>query len=177
MIDSTARESGDARLVARLHAGDRRAWRTLYHRYFDRVFRYARATLMTQADAERATEAAFAAAARALPVYRQTPDRTVTVWLFKHAATAVAEAQQSADGENAAEPASSDEELAWALEQLPTLHRQVLALRHMARLSTPEAAAVLETTPIGARILHDHAMRTLSEALTGAGLEAGLVPC
>jgi RNA polymerase sigma-70 factor (ECF subfamily) len=185
-----AEDRDGERLVAQIQAGDQDAAAVLYARYFDRVYGYLRIALGHSAPAERATQATFTSALRALPDYAPTAECPVRVWLFKLAAESAArelpagsirvprDAEQVAR-RRAAETASDprlgalerldDHELLALFDRLPPAERQALMLRYMLGLTLPEIATVLGRTRQDATVLHHRAMVGLSDAVWPRG--------
>jgi RNA polymerase sigma-70 factor (ECF subfamily) len=71
---STCRERGGTRsdlaLVAAIREGDRRAFETLYERYFQRVFSFAYSRLRNRADAEEVAQDTFTVVFRSIDAFK-----------------------------------------------------------------------------------------------------------
>lgn len=80
-------EHDDADVARRVIAGETEAFRVLVDRYSDRLFRFCRARLGDDADAEDAVQDVFVRAFRSLRSY--DPDRSWASWLFAIAANRV----------------------------------------------------------------------------------------
>ncbi|TMK38784.1 MAG: sigma-70 family RNA polymerase sigma factor [Actinobacteria bacterium] len=171
-----------ARLVVRLQAGEKDLFGQLYMRYFDRVYAYLKITLHDAHEAEDAAQDVFIRVLEALPRYerRASPFRG---WLFRIVRNtginrlrqrqrltveAPEELVRRAD-EESARPDSldwlDDRTLVAMIEDLPLGQRQVIVLRYMMDLRSPEIAEILERSPEAVRQLHQRAMRFLRERL------------
>lgn len=80
-------ENQDAFVAQRVIAGDTEAFRVLVDRYSDQLFRFCRARLGDDADAEDAVQDVFVRAFRSLRSY--DPSRNWASWLFTIAANRV----------------------------------------------------------------------------------------
>ncbi len=80
-------EPDDASVIRRVLDGDTEAFRALVDRYGDRLFRFCRARLGDDADAEDAVQDVFIRAFRSLASY--DPARNWSSWLFAIAANRV----------------------------------------------------------------------------------------
>lgn len=80
-------DTSDALVAQRVLAGDTEAFRLLVDRYSDQLFRFCRARLGDDADAEDAVQDVFVRAFRSLRSY--DPSRSWSSWLFAIAANRV----------------------------------------------------------------------------------------
>ena len=180
----TAVVSMESGLVSAAQRGDLGAWEQIVRRYQEPIFRAA--YLLTRATplAERATEAAFIRAYRALP--QLDPDQPVAPWLFR---IVIGEARQkrrdsgrTSPSSRPAEPVvgphypaspvgglsdagdmtpSERETIVDAFDRLPEDDRLVIASRYLFGLSREDSAAAL-AIPVGLVEPHlDDAIRRL----------------
>ena len=174
-----------ARLVTRIQSGDRAATSELYLRFFDGVYTYLRAALKSPHDAEDATQEVFLKAIKALPRYRFVPGTPFRAWLFRIArneAVSKLRRDRLLDVEDPIEigrrqdvrfGADVGEALDWVsnadlislLERMPVTQRQVVVLRYMLDLSTPEICTVLDRSPEAVRQLEFRSRKFLEGRL------------
>lgn len=176
-----------ARLVTRFQAGEGDVFKELYLRYFDRVYTYLRMALRDTHEAEDAAQDIFIQALEGLPNYelRAVPFRG---WLFRlvrnHSVNlglkrkrvdvedpeAIERRRDGADdNEISIIDWLSDQDLMMLVERLPLAQRQVVALRYMLDLSSPEVAQVMDRSPEAVRQLHQRAIGFLQERLVALG--------
>ncbi len=170
MVGKTDRE-----LLALINEGDREAFRLLYSRYADRLYRYAVLRLGDEAAAEDVVQEVFLSVWQGAAAFEGRS--SVATWLFGVAHNKVGEALRGRarvgllrggpDSDEAVTDASKDERL-WVLEALRSLdedHREVLFLAYYADLDTREMAAVcgVPEGTIKSRLFH--ARRRLAERL------------
>jgi RNA polymerase sigma-70 factor, ECF subfamily len=170
-------------LVARAQSGDRQAAGALYDHYADRVFRFVRARLSNQQDAEDVTQRVFLQMIQALPRYerRGTP---FGAWLFRIARNAVIDHQrvqrthepidelaETASGQRGPEETAiaraEIDRVAAAMERLTDEQREVITLRFFADLSSHEVAAVLGRRDGAIRATQFRAVQALRRQLGG----------
>ncbi len=151
MID----RASDAKLVARVLAGDSRAAGTLYDRHWQGAWRAAVAVLGSPAEAEDVAADAWLRAIDALD--RCTPADSFGCWLHRIAVNRAIDVlrreRRSSSLDGVAELADAgssgaDPEIRAAVAQLPLDRRVVVALRFWADLSLPAIAELLEI-PVG----------------------------
>jgi len=146
----------DADAVRRVIAGDERAFALLVERYRARCGRFATQMLGSVEDAEEAVQESFVRAYRALPSC--DPER-FGAWLFRIVANRCRTARmrrsrreqvvrpdeyalQSASVRPTVDRSAWREEIARALEQLPTEQREAFLLKHVEDLSYEEMADI-----------------------------------
>lgn len=183
----------DSELVARLKAGDDRAYEELVRTYAGRLLAVARRMLMSEHDSADAVQDAFLSAFRAIGSFQG--ESKLNTWLQRIVINACLMRKRS----SSRRPVGSIEELlprfdetghhahpirAWstpldqlqrgeiralvrsAIERLPESHRIVLLLRDIQELDTEETARILGTTCGAVKVrLHRarQALRTLLE--------------
>ena len=158
---------------------DRRAFGLLYHRYLDRVYRYAFSRTANPAAAEELTSAVFLDALEALPRYQ--PQGTFAAWLFTIARRRCADYHRSSsplplntealpDFDNQPELEADRRDSFLHLERvLRNLSREeihLLQLRYAAGLSHAEIGRVLGKSEAAVKMAHSrliHRMRGLWE--------------
>ena len=174
-----------ARAVLRAQLGDEDALRELYLGWFDAVYGCARVALRSSSDAEDAAQEALGGAFAALHLLdpSETPFR---VFLFDHALAAVHRREDLAtyeaehhghgcateDDDEAIRAALAwvrDHEIAFLIGRLPGPMRDVLLLRHLARLSEAHVAELLGIDTSDQRLLHGDALERLRETLEALG--------
>lgn len=178
-----------ARMITRIQGGDRDAFRTLYSRFFDRVYTYVRVALRDHHEAEDTTQQVFIRVMGALPRYELRAGKPFRAWLFRIARNEVLsqvrkqgrvevedpnDIDRRRDDSDSMPDASvlnwiSDQDLTLFVERLPDAQRQALTLRHMLGLTTEEIATVLERTPVAIRKLEHRALRFLESRLVAVG--------
>lgn len=143
-------------LVQRAGQGDTSAFRELYERYHDRVYRYAHVRLGHPEEARDVMQEVFLAAWRGLPRFRYEHEGSFPAWLFGIARNVIGTHRRKAratlslplealvDHEVEFEGgAISRRALHVELARLPAGQREVLVLRFLVGLRTREVAAVL----------------------------------
>jgi RNA polymerase sigma-70 factor (ECF subfamily) len=179
-----------ARLITRFQAGEAAVFKTLYERYFDRVYAYLKVAVRDSHEAEDQTQQVFVDILEALPRYERR-ERPFRSWLFtitrnnaiKHlrkqrrlelSGDDEALVDESAgNGVGDAEPLGiawiSDPDLMLFVERLPLAQRQVLALRFMLGMEASEIAKILDRTPEAVRQQLSRALRLLEKRLVAVG--------
>jgi RNA polymerase sigma-70 factor, ECF subfamily len=146
-------------LVERAGRGDVDAFRDLFDRYAQRVFRFAHARLGRDQDAQDAAQDVFLAAWQGLPTFRYEHAGSFPGWIFGIARHVVAEHQRRAFRHrwsplDDAPEGSVDFEgqvlsqrvLVEELGRLPETQREVLMLRFVAGLSAREVGGAVGKT-------------------------------
>lgn len=132
------------------------AFRELFERYHDRVYRYAYVRLGSKEEANDALQDVFLGVWRGLPRFRYEHEGSFPAWLFGIARNVVAEHRRktlkviTTTLDEAPEDTSSFEglvasrsSLTEAISRLPEAQREVIALRFIVGLTGREAAASL----------------------------------
>jgi RNA polymerase sigma-70 factor (ECF subfamily) len=178
-----------SRLVLRIQGGERDLFDELYRRAFSDVLGYFRVVLGDDSDAEDASQQVFLSALAAIDRFQLRRGTPFRAWLFRiarHEALGqlnrrrrqtvteddVLDRQRELLGCVADDRAAdwvSDPELLAFIERLSLPQRQVLALRYMLGMRTPEIAAVLDKTEQAVRHLESRALRFLQQRLTAVG--------
>jgi RNA polymerase sigma-70 factor (ECF subfamily) len=164
-----------ARAVARAQEGDRSALQFLYIRYAKEVHRYVNSIVGDHHEAEDITQGVFLKLMRVIGSYspREVP---FAAWLRRVARNAALENLRSKrpvpvrelhPGQPSGEELRTERvrDLRQAFERLPNDQREVLILRHLAGLSPPEIARVLEKTEAAVHGLHHRARNAFKDAL------------
>jgi RNA polymerase sigma-70 factor (ECF subfamily) len=177
----------EARLVRATRLGNRGAARRLYEAHVARVYRAARAVTGSDAEAEDATQDAFADALAHLDRYEARPGTRFLAWLVtlalnrarKRRAAAArtrpegpAELASLADRDGADEGSAEDavlrrRALLAALATLPARDREVVALFHGAELTADEVARATGLSAAAVRKICERRRRELLARLTG----------
>jgi RNA polymerase sigma-70 factor (ECF subfamily) len=181
--------SGDEQLVARIRAGDERAFETIYLHHHEALWRFAYGYVRSREVAEELVQEVFLAlwSARAGWEVRTR----VRAWLYaavRHQAlnhlrherltvpilrdgtgnpgtAALAMGEPPRDAHDAVEAREFDDVVQRALDGLPERRRIAMTLRWKHDLSAVEIAAVLGTTPEAVRVLLTRARQDLSALL------------
>jgi len=169
-----------ARLVAR---GDEAAFRHLYERYHQPLYRYCRSLLRHEADAQDALQSAFASAFSALRGGQR--DAPVRPWLFRIAHNESVSLlrrrrpeQQLSDLtqpltvslEEHVEERERLSQLVSDLRELPDRQRGALVMRELSGLSHEEIALALDTSVNAAKQTIFGARRSLTEFAEGRAM-------
>jgi DNA-directed RNA polymerase specialized sigma24 family protein len=174
-----------ARAVLRAQLGDEDALRDLYLGWFDGVYGFARVALRTGGEAEEAAQEALGGAFAALHLLdpAETPFRA---FLFDHVLAAIHRREAdafgtpqardhvcyAADDDEAVRAALKwvrDHDIAFLIGRLPSAQRDVLLMRHLARLSESHVAELLGLDVRDERALHVDAIDRLRETLEALG--------
>jgi len=173
----------DRPLIERVRQGDQDAARTLYERYFDRIYNYAYARLGRAEDAE---DLAIDTMTRSLTRLDLFQDQGVAFssWVYRiaHNATidhyrrhgkvtlvALDEAAlpQSADPAELAMEQLSNDDLRLALRELTDEQQQVLILRFFQDLTAAQVADIMGKSVGAVQALQHRALGSLERALQG----------
>lgn len=179
-----------ARLITRFQSGEAAVFKTLYERYFDRVYAYLKVAVRDSHEAEDQTQQVFLDVLEALPRYERR-ERPFRSWLFtitrnnaiKHLRKqrrlelsgdddALVD-ESGGNGLGAAEPLGiawiSDPDLMLFVERLPLAQRQVLVLRFMIGMEASEIAKILGRSPEAVRQQLSRSLRLLERRLAAVG--------
>ena len=173
----------DRPLIERVRKGDQDAARTLYERYFDRIYNYVYARLGRAEDAE---DLAIDTMTRSLTRLDQFQDQGVAFssWVYKIAHNATidhyrrhgkvtlvsleqATLPQSADPSELALEQLSNEDLRVALRALTDEQQQVLILRFFQDLTAAQVAGIMGKSVGAVQALQHRALGSLERALQG----------
>ncbi|OLE35519.1 MAG: hypothetical protein AUG48_10385 [Actinobacteria bacterium 13_1_20CM_3_68_9] len=173
----------DRPLIERVRKGDQDAARTLYERYFDRIYNYVYARLGRAEDAE---DLAIDTMTRSLTRLDQFQDQGVAFssWVYKIAHNATidhyrrhgkvtlvsleqATLPQSADPSELAVEQLSNEDLRIALRALTDEQQQVLILRFFQDLTAAQVAGIMGKSVGAVQALQHRALGSLERALQG----------
>jgi len=173
-------ELSDAEAVRLLQQGDEAALRLLYHRYLDRVFRFAVRLLGRPEEAEEIASETFLQAFRYARDYRG--DGSFSGWLFRIARNlclnrlrrgrwlqVISLEELTEEGWNRGDDPAGEPILRLAvqeaLRQLPPDYRTVLMMRDVDGLTNGEAAQAMGRSPAATKSLHFRARQALRDAL------------
>lgn len=178
-----AASDDDRPLIERVRQGDQDALRTLYERYFDRIYNYVYARLGRAEDAE---DLAIDTMTKSLTRLDLFHDQGVAFssWVYRIAHNATidhyrrhgkvalvslerAPAPESADPSELAVEQLSNEDLHAAIRDLTDEQQQVLILRFFQDLTAAQAAAVMGKTVGAVQALQHRALGSLERALQG----------
>jgi len=173
----------DRPLIERVRKGDQDAARTLFERYFDRIYNYVYARLGRAEDAE---DLAIDTMTRSLTRLDQFQDQGVAFssWVYKIAHNATidhyrrhgkvtlvsleqATLPQSADPSELALEQLSNEDLRVALRALTDEQQQVLILRFFQDLTAAQVAGIMGKSVGAVQALQHRALGSLERALQG----------
>jgi RNA polymerase sigma-70 factor (ECF subfamily) len=173
----------DRPLIERVRRGDQDAARTLYERYFDRIFNYVYARLGRAEDAE---DLAIDTMTRSLTRLDLFQDQGVAFssWVYRIAHNATidhyrrhgkvtlvplddATLPQSADPSELALEQLSNEDLRLALRDLTDEQQQVLILRFFQDLTATQVADIMGKSVGAVQALQHRALGSLERALQG----------
>jgi RNA polymerase sigma-70 factor (ECF subfamily) len=176
-----AASEDDRLLIARVRRGDQDAARTLYERYFDRIYNYVYARLGRVQDAE---DLAIDTLTRSLTRLDLFQDQGVAFssWVYRIAHNATidhyrrhgkvtlvpledAVLPESVDPSEVALEQLSNEELRGALRQLTDEQQQVLILRFFQDLTAVQVAEVMGKSVGAVQALQHRALGSLERAL------------
>jgi RNA polymerase sigma-70 factor, ECF subfamily len=178
-----AASDDDRPLIERVRKGDQDALRTLYERYFDRIYNYVYARLGRAEDAEDLAIDTMTKSLTRLDlfhdqggafsswVYRIAHNATIDHYR-RHGKVALVSLEQapvpeSADPSELAVEQLSNEDLHTAIRDLTDEQQQVLILRFFQDLTAAQAAAVMGKTVGAVQALQHRALGSLERALQG----------
>ena len=168
--------------VRRAARGDERAAGVLFDHFYPRVFRYARARLRTDADAEDVAAETFARVLRGLDKFRWK-GAGFEAWLFRIASNLVVDAHRRSGRElpeatfteGQAPSGEAPEAIVLASERTGSLkemiealapdQREVVLLRFAAGMDTYEVGRAMERNPNAVRQLQFRALQRLREMI------------
>ncbi len=167
--------ASDRDLMARVAEGDEAAFRALYDRFADRVYRYAYTLLRTKHLAEEVVQETMIAVWKGAAKYagRSKP----STWIFgiarnqAYSLVRKESRRERVPDVSLVEPdpapaVQRQERVARALATLSDDHREVVFLTFYEGLSYPEIAAILDIPAGTVKSRMYHAKRRLGEALT-----------
>ncbi len=176
MNDGNADFTEDATLIARAQNGDPQAFGELYQRYLDPIYRYIRARVPVEGDAEDLTEMVFMRSFEALPRY-QDRGLPYSSFLYRVARSVIADHFRRQPKEflgviaPADYPASDLEEyliqndrvneLHDAILSLPPDYQEVIRLRLLLDMPVPAVAQWMERSEGAVRVLLYRALKAL----------------
>jgi RNA polymerase sigma-70 factor (ECF subfamily) len=180
MSESQVASGIDKELVDRARRGDARAFGELYERYVITIYRYVRSRVGEDAEAEDITEAVFLRSFEAIDRYREK-GHPYSAYLYRVAKNMLAdhyrglkevlplEEVEAGDGEiGVDELVIQDEEregILQALGSLPGDYQEVIRLRIIMNLSTPETAEWMGRSAGAVRVLLHRALNALRDRL------------
>ena len=178
-----AASDDDRRLIDRVRKGDQDATRTLYERYFDRIYNYVYARLGRAEDAE---DLAIDTMTRSLTrldlfqdqgvafsswVYRIAHNATIDHYRRQGKVTLVpledAPLPESADPAELVVEQLSNDDLRAALRDLTDEQQQVLILRFFQDLTAAQVASIMRKSVGAVQALQHRALASLERLLKG----------
>ncbi len=179
MDDTSRAERSDAELIALAQRGEPEAFGELYRRYLDRIFRYLRARVSDDDQAEDLCEMVFLRAFESLSGYREHGN-PFSAYLYRVARNLLVDhyrrrqelpldqvPELAGDVDVDAEAAQREQLRAVqaALAKLPEDYQEVIRLRVVLALPTAEAAAWMGRSEGAVRVLLHRALKALRERL------------
>jgi RNA polymerase sigma-70 factor (ECF subfamily) len=179
----TAASDDDRPLIERVRKGDQDALRTLYERYFDRIYNYVYARLGRAEDAEDLAIDTMTKSLTRLDLFHDQGG-AFSSWVYRIAHNATidhyrrhgkvalvslerAPTPESADPSELAVEQLSNEDLHAAIRDLTDEQQQVLILRFFQDLTAAQTAAVMGKTVGAVQALQHRALGSLERALQG----------
>jgi len=181
MSEPNYRALEDPELIRRTQNGDSEAFGELYTRYLDPIYRYVRARVAGVTDAEDLTETVFLRTFKAIGRYenRQWP---FSAYLYRVARNLLIDHYRQQDPWESIETAELDPgeiraaddrvlrdenmlALQQTLSQLPSDYQEVIRLRVLLSLPTPEVAQWLGRSEGAVRVLLCRALKALREKM------------
>ena len=167
MADQSLRDA-----IRESSAGNKDAFRAVFDRCFDTVFRYLAARLQSRDDALDLAQDTFVDVWQALPRFRYSTDRQFYGFIFT-----IAKRKLAKQYANAVQTMPLDEtrigdttldiedyrNLTKAISQLRSNYQELLRLRYWGGLSFSEIAAALGITENAAKVWHHRAVRKLRQ--------------
>ena len=175
MSEACSTSSDDVSLLDRVAAGDRSAFRSLYDRHGDRVFRYAMSIVRRAHLAEEVLQETMIVVWRKARTYRG--DAKISTWilgiarhlafnLLRREARGSRLPQDPPVGCDPAKDAEMAVRVERALATLPEHHREVMHLVFYEEMTLREAAEILEIPEGTVKSRMHHARKALAKALT-----------
>jgi RNA polymerase sigma-70 factor, ECF subfamily len=161
--------------IARAKQGDTNALHFIYVRYADDVYGFVNSIVRDHHEAEDITQNLFAKLMRIIGKYEQR-EVPFSAWILRVARNAALDHMRARRQIPFEEVRTSDEgddqvgferlqSLRMALDRLPGDQREVLVLRHIAGLTPPEIAGLLDKTESSIHGLHHRGRGALQAAL------------
>lgn len=183
MAIQTERVESDAALLARVAAGDERAFESVYGAHRARLYRVAYGVLLDPHEAREAVQEAFLQLHRAAP--RWEPRAAVGTWLHRvvlnhclglkprllRLAKPIFNPRPPMTPEHEATLTEAMRVVEKTLARLPMKQRAVATLYLESELSPADIASLLDMTPNHARVTLHRALEELRTALTAAGID------
>jgi RNA polymerase sigma-70 factor (ECF subfamily) len=171
----------DSELVSRTKGGEVDAFGELYERYVERIYKYVRVRVTEQTIAEDITENVFLRAFEAIERYQER-GYAFSAYLYRIAQNQLVDYYRKRKDEapieladhTAADTPSLDErviqidrvrEVQRALDRLPNDYQEVIRLRVLMEMPTPEVAEWLDRSEGAIRVLLHRALNALREAV------------
>lgn len=171
----------DSELISRAKAGDIEAYGELYERYIDLMYRYLRSRVTEDQTAEDLTEVVFLKAFQSLDRYQER-GWPFSSFLYQIARNQLADHYRRLRDEVSLEEAQDlqapdndltrtavvDERLLIlqdALEKLPEDYQEIIRLRLLLELPTPDVAAILNRSEGAIRVLLHRALKALRKQM------------
>ena len=189
VADEYGEETGDARLLARIAAGDQTALNALFAQYRTAVFRFASRLLRNEAQAEEVTNEVFLEVWRSASRYEGRS--AVKTWLLtiarNRAISAMRKRTESTWDEAAAETLEDDGDdpevtaqksdksalLRKCLAELSSDHAEIIDLVYYHEMSVTEVSEVLSIPAATVKTRMFYARKKLSEVLKANGVDRG----
>lgn len=184
MTIQTERVESDAALLARVAAGDERAFASVYDDHRGRLYRVAYGVLLDPHEAREAVQEAFLQLHRAAPKWE--PRAAVGTWLHRvvlnhclglkprllRLARPIVSPRPPLTPEHEATLTEAMRVVERELARLPMKQRAVATLFLESELSPAEIAPLLDITPNTARVTLHRALEQIRSALEAAGIDA-----
>lgn len=171
----------DATLISRAKSGEVAAYGHLYRRYLTPIYRYLRARVGRDRDAEDLAEQVFLKAFESLETYEQR-GAPFGAYLYRVAYNAVVDhyrteksevplseitsfSGESINVEKRLVEAERVEQIMRAMGGLPEHYQEVIRLRVILDMTTKEVAEWMERTPNSVRVLLHRALKALQREL------------